>query len=318
MIKKPFELLEKLNFIKENNHYYKKYQGSNVIKVTEDGIVDFGELVFVEGNEELLINKLEVHTLIAFIDLYYFDYFSNKPKIILNKKFSVDNQEYGFDVVVGDIGVIFENQFADCLESRFQEYIEKEHPLIKKLFISKEIDSLLTWRLLVDENGVGYNEIITSISGIIESYKWKRRCPPYAGSLKEQITRRKALMEKLKDIKMFKFIIGNAFQGYKKFVIEFDKETVEIKDNCFYKKENKDLVALDIKNEILKLFLFNWKKEYISSVSKDDPISWELSLTFNEYEPIMYRGVEEYPLNIEDVYDFINKYSDILLDKEEK
>ena len=69
---------------------------------------------------------------------------------------------------------------------------------------------------------------------------------------------------------------------------------------------------------ILKLFLFNWKKEYISSVSKDDPISWELSLTFNEYEPIMYRGVEEYPLNIEDVYDFINKYSDILLDKEEK
>jgi hypothetical protein len=317
MIKKPFELLEKLNFIKEENLYYKEYQDLGIIKVYKNGEVDFDNIVIVEGKYELLINKFEVHTLIAFIDLYYQTYHKDKPKLIINRKYEIDNNTYGYDLVVGNIGVLFENEYDDCKRNGDSIYLESEHPLILEQYYNKEIESLLFWTLIVDEDdNVGFCESMASISGIIEKYKWKRRCPKYAGTLHEQITRRKELIEKLRVIKTFKFTLGNSFNGYKKFLITFNEETVEFEDNCSLKKEIEEITPLKIKNEILNLFLFNWKDEYISTEIKQYPISWELSLNFNGYESIIYRGVEEFPLNYCDLEDFINKYSYILQDKE--
>ncbi len=110
---------------------------------------------------------------------------------------------------------------------------------------------------------------------------------------------------------------GNSFKGIKKVMFILEEE-IEVNDNNYIKKEvNEEYLKRDyLINELKKIDFDKWNEEYLPLEKSLDYDEWSLTFSLNNYEKIIFRGLNNYPSDFNKLIELINKYSNLFLKEE--
>lgn len=108
--------------------------------------------------------------------------------------------------------------------------------------------------------------------------------------------------------------IGNPFKGIRKFVLIFEDDFIEVKDNKFDKKcEDPYITSQEeinyIINELKAIGIENWDAKYPPKKPSSDQNNWTLQIRYSDKTSNEYVGCDNYPEGFNKLIELFSKYT---------
>ena len=314
MKEKDVLFLNKLGFVYSDGFYVKQYSnGKNLSVNAHTSIVSF---------KSRYIRKLNIDLLKDLMILSYIDkaYQEDRKKIQVDKVYEIEEEKHCLDIKDGDKAIIIiPTKDMDEFFESIRRFMYNEFPLFECLR-NDDIKTVSFLNVVYSkkEDRIVFNEQILSIPQLSENYKINNstyKDPLYF--FNELVKQQEKMVNKINNLRIFAFKLGNQFKGYKRIKFEFINNNLIISDNEYGAEEvviTSNAKIDSIRARIADLYVQEWNKMYSCEVPYSDYKEWKLTLLFNDSEKMIYQGINSYPKNWDKLVELIQEFSPMFVE----